>query len=122
MANLGLVAKPNQDVHRSNNAPGIPEDAPKSVIELFDVPDSDELRRIKQQSRLPLNEEDQKYIAKCLAEHGGDYTQIFRDTKGVNYMQHTESQLRKMGSRFLLLSEEQRKVEVPEKVKALVQS
>jgi hypothetical protein len=120
LANLGLLAKPNQDVQRANDAAQLPTKEDANVIELFDVPDSDELRRIKQSTRLPLKAEEQKYIARCMSKHGDDYTKIFRDIK-VNNMQHTETQLRKMGSRFLLLSDEQRRVDVPEKVKALVQ-
>ena len=117
LASLGLVAKPNQDVHRQNTAAAIPSETP-DVIEMFDIPDSDELKRIKSERRLPLSEEDQKYIAKCMSKHGDDYSKMFRDIK-TNYMQHTETQLKKMGSRFLLLTAEQRAVELPERVKRL---
>jgi hypothetical protein len=51
-----------------------------------------------------------------MAKHGDDFTAMFRDIK-VNNMQYTETQLRKMSSRFLLLDDEQRTVEVPQKIK-----
>ena len=88
-----------------------------AVVELFEVPDSDELGK-KKGKPIALNEEDQRYIAKCMAKYGDDYASMFRDIK-VNKMQHTEQQLRKMGARFLLLSAEQRLVDVPAKVKQL---
>jgi hypothetical protein len=37
-------------------------------------------------------------------------------------MQHTENQLRKLGARFLLLNQEQRIVEVPDRVKPLLEN
>jgi Ribosome biogenesis protein Nop16 len=107
LANMGLLAMPNQDVERPNNTPVVNADA--NVIELFDVPDTDTLavnRKVH-----PMPEEDQKYIAKCIAKHADDYGKIFRDIK-VNNMQYSEAQLRKMGARFLLLDSEQRKVEL----------
>ena len=109
LANMGLLAKPNQDVERPNNSPVVNTDV--NVIELFDVPDSDTLAANKKVH--PMPEEDQKYIAKCMAKHADDYGKIFRDIK-VNNMQYSEAQLRKMGARFLLLDTEQRKVELNE--------
>lgn len=87
-----------------------------TVIELYEVPDSDTLEARKKQR--PQSAEDQKYIARLLEKHGDDYTAMFRDIK-VNKMQHTETQLRKMASRFLLLDEEQRVVDVPDRIKAV---
>ncbi|VEU38623.1 unnamed protein product [Pseudo-nitzschia multistriata] len=118
LAAIGLVGNPNSDVRNTN-----PLQKPKAVtdvsaIELFDIPDSDELAEQKEK-RCPINEEDQKYIAKCMSKYGVDYGRAFRDIK-INYMQHTENQLRKLGARFLLLSSDQRIVDVPEKVKSLV--
>mmetsp|Transcript_18339 Transcript_18339/g.42081 ORF Transcript_18339/g.42081 Transcript_18339/m.42081 type:complete len:179 (+) Transcript_18339:167-703(+) len=118
LAAFGLVGNPNNDVRNTN-----PSHKPKAItdvsaVELFDVPDSDKLGQQKQK-RCPINEEDQKYIAKCMSKYGDDYAKAFRDIK-VNYMQHTENQLRKLGARFLLLSSDQRVVEIPEKVKGLV--
>ena len=113
LANMGLLAKPNQDVVRTNEAPTPNENV--NVIELFDIPDSDTLTKKEH----PMKPDDQKYIAKCMAKYGDDYGKAFRDIK-INVMQYTENQLRKMGARFLLLSPEQRRVEVSEKVKGLV--
>lgn len=123
LASMGLLARPNADIKNVNggkspSAPG-PANLDVSIVELFDVPDSDELRERKRGQRCPLTGDDQQYIAKCLAKHGDDYGKAFRDVK-VNCMQHTEMQLRKMGARFLLLSPEQRTVDVPERVLSLM--
>ena len=56
----------------------------------------------------------------CFTKHGNDYLKMFRDTKGVNRMQYTEGKLRKLGSRFLLLEDDQRHVPVPESLKSFV--
>jgi len=87
-----------------------------NIIELFDVPESD-VPTLRQ--RYPLVEEEEKYIARCMAKWGDDYTSMFRDIK-VNNMQHTEQKLRKLGARFLLLSNEQRRVPVPENIRDLL--
>lgn len=119
LACLGLLAHPNKaesstaitsrtKVESTAQAAG--------VIELFDVPESDEPSR---RSRFPLDKEEEEYIAKCLEKWGDNYTRMFRDIK-VNKLQHTEDKLRKMGSRFLLLSSDQRRLEVSEKVKNLL--
>lgn len=94
--------------------------APKKshVVELFDVPDSD---RPSRKTRFPLTQDEEEYIAKCMAKHGDNYKAMFRDIK-TNNMQHTEDQLRKMGSRFLLLNEEQRRVPVPSRLNPLLPS
>ncbi|KAL3943201.1 MAG: hypothetical protein SGBAC_002731 [Bacillariaceae sp.] len=113
LASLGLLAKPNQDIKRPNQSLDVSSDAP-SVIELFDIPDSDSMKVRKE---YPMEEDDQKYIAKCMKKHGTDYERMFRDHK-INKMQHTETQLRKMGARFLLLSAEQRTVDIPAKAQA----
>jgi hypothetical protein len=121
LANMGLVCKPNQDVKRSNNPLLLNKnkdaDTGENVVQLFDIPESDTMTTRKER---PLKEDDQKYIARCMSKHGDEYGKIFRDHK-LNTMQHTESQLRKMGARFLLLSSEQRVVDVPGKVKMLIQ-
>ena len=109
----------------------------KSIIQLFDIPDSDELNNKKK--RLPLNEEEQKYVVKCLKTYGKNcldsvinkssgttgtatsaaqtplntntddinYKKMFRDIK-INNMQYTEEKLRKMCTRYILLDPEQR--------------
>jgi hypothetical protein len=114
LASMGLLARPNQ--LESNNVNFPAPEKEESVVELFDVPDSDAPTR---RSKFPLDEEEEKYIAKCMAKHGDQYTKMFRDIK-INKMQHTEVQLRKMGARFLLLSPTQRRVEVPAKVQLLL--
>lgn len=117
MANMGLLAQPNAG---ATKAPAEGDSEVKKVItavELFDIPDSDVMG--KKTNKMPLSLDDQKYIAKCMSKYGEDYKKMFRDIK-VNKMQHTEEKLRKMGARFLLLSEVQRLVEVPNKVKNMV--
>lgn len=113
LANMGLLARPNQDVERVNNAPKVNTEA--NVVELFDIPDSDTIN--KKVHPMPID--DQKYIAKCMAKYADEYEKMFRDIK-VNNMQYTEAELRKMGARFLLLDGEQREIELPEKVKGLI--
>lgn len=88
-----------------------------SVIELFDIPDSD-VPTHKQ--RFPLNKEDEEYISKAMAKWGDDYIKMFRDIKGVNCLQHSEAKLRKLGSRYLLLSPSQRRCPIPENVRELL--
>jgi hypothetical protein len=124
---MGLLARPNGDVKNVNRsaASTSSSDHPSSdnnvsIVELFDIPDSDELREQKRKRRpCPLTVDDQKYIARILGRYGDDYAAAFRDVK-VNFQQHTELQLRKMGARFLLLGPEQRQVDVPERVRALM--
>lgn len=108
MRNIGLVAKPGaaQVVVGKDNC------SQNTVIQLYDIPDSDSL---KTKTRIVMSENDQRYIIKCMAKHGDDYVAMFRDIK-VNNMQYTETQLRKMASRFLLLDDEQRTVKVPQKI------
>lgn len=110
MKEMGLVSKPGQAVEKDSQE----TQQQNTVIELYEVPDSDVLEARKK--KRPQSAQDQKYIAKLLTKHGDDYTAMFRDIK-VNNMQHTEAQLRKMASRFLLLDEEQRVVDVPERIK-----
>lgn len=96
------------------------------AVELFDIPDSDKINGITMlpgktfaQRKLPVSIEDQKYIRKCLAKHGDDYSAIMRDIK-TNDMQYTKPKLKKMAARFYLLTEEQVKVEIPENVRHLM--
>mmetsp|Transcript_24121 Transcript_24121/g.67964 ORF Transcript_24121/g.67964 Transcript_24121/m.67964 type:complete len:180 (+) Transcript_24121:81-620(+) len=123
MANMGLVGKPNEIGLNHNNNNSTSSDSTTTrmnVIELYDVPDSDGLGKKKKKRHLPLSESEQKYMAKCMAKYGDDYGKMFRDIK-INNMQHTENQLRKMGSRFLLLDDDQLLVDVPGKVKTLME-
>mmetsp|Transcript_19797 Transcript_19797/g.49257 ORF Transcript_19797/g.49257 Transcript_19797/m.49257 type:complete len:178 (-) Transcript_19797:232-765(-) len=116
-AAIGLVGNPNSDMRNTNVSSKLAAVKNVSVVELFDIPDSDEMGQ--KEKRRPMSEDDQKYIAKCMSKHGDDYGRAFRDIK-INYMQHNENQLRKLGARFLLLSPEERLVDVPEKVKSLI--
>ena len=56
-----LLQDGDQELQQNNNNNN-------SIIQLFDIPDSDELNNKKK--RLPLNEEEQKYIVKCLKKYG----------------------------------------------------
>ena len=134
MANMGLQSAVNSSidaraaialaaVQKKDSNPS-PRDA--KAIELFDIPDSDNMTDITilpgktfAQRKLPVSIEDQKYIRKCLAKHGDNYHSMMRDIK-TNDMQYTEVKLKKMAARFFLLTQEQVKVEVPEKVRHLM--
>jgi len=119
LASFGLVAQPNKLPNPNKKPTGVAGADPSkrdAVIELFDVPKSD---KPSWRTRFPLTLEEEEYMAKCMTKYGDNYTKMFRDIK-VNNMQETEDKLRKMGSRFLLLTPEQRRVEVPEKVKTLL--
>jgi hypothetical protein len=96
--------------------PAVDLEKQASVVELFDVPDSDAPSRI---SRFPLDKEEETFIAGAMGKYGEEYIKMFRDLK-VNKMQYTENQLRKMGARFLLRAPQPRRVDVPEKVKPLL--
>merc|ERR1712226_427070 len=114
---MGLMALPN-DLNNSR-ASSTPVDKTESTpVELFDIPESDKPSR---RSRFPLDVEEEKYIAKCMKKHGENYPAMFRDIK-VNDYQHTESHLRKLGSRYILLAPHQRRIPVPEKVLPLLPS
>ena len=109
-----------------------PTDSSKA-IELFDIPESDQLNndskkeittlpgKTYSQRTLPVSVDDQKYIIKCLKKHGDDYTAMMRDIK-VNDMQHTSTKLRKMAARFYLLSEEHIRVDIPDNVRPLMKA
>lgn len=126
LIHLGLLANPNnKDVTTSTSNNNNPTNPKSTVIELFDVPDSDGLCRDPNKvKQFPLSLEDEQYMVQCMNRYGTEYIKMFRDIK-VNYMQHTEEKLRKLGSRFILLSPEQRRVtctEMPEKVQQLLAS
>ena len=118
MANLGLATQPNGEVaHRGNAVPPL-----RLVPSVFDVPDSDVIpKKTKSQSMLPVSVEDQQYMVKLLEKHGDNYEKMARDIKRNN-MQHSSHKLRKMGARFLLLSPEQLRVELPEGVESMMAS
>jgi Ribosome biogenesis protein Nop16 len=126
LLSLGLLANPNQKPTDSGNElqHGTTTTSSKPVIELFHVPDSDGICRDpnKVKSQFPLSLDEEQYMIKCLSRYGTNYTRMFRDIK-INAMQHTEDKLRKLGTRFLLLSNEQRHVttdQIPSKVQELL--
>jgi hypothetical protein len=110
---MGLLAHPN-DIHAASKLSL--SSAGKVSVALFDIPESDQLDKPK---RCPLSAEDQSYIARCMTRYGDDYVKMFRDTKTFNKMQYTESQLQKMGARFLLLTPEERTVDLPKNMEHL---
>lgn len=113
---LGLQSNPSSGT-QSTTTNATDEGEAKSthtVIELYEVPDSDTLEARK--CKRPQSSDDQKYIARLLEKYGDNYLKMFRDTK-VNNMQYTETQLKKMASRFLLLDDEQRVVDIPDRIK-----
>jgi Ribosome biogenesis protein Nop16 len=122
---LGLLANPNNTDTKATTNHSNSTVKTTTVIELFDVPDSDGLCRDPNKvKQFPLSLEDERYMIKCMNRHGTDYLKMFRDIK-INDMQHTEEKLRKLGSRFILLSPEQRRVpynDIPEKVQQLLAS
>ncbi len=125
--NLGLLNSPNQSItnsqdlnqHQQPLPSSTSDNQPCKAIELYDIPDSDTLRKIKNQGKLPVSVENQKYMVACFSKYGDDYKSMSRDIK-VNNMQHTEHHLRKLGARFLLLNASQRKVDIPEKVRDMM--
>jgi len=68
---------------------------------------------------LPVSIEDQKYMVRLFEKYGVEYGRMARDIK-VNDMQRTRRELEKLGEGFMGLTEGQRKVEVPEKIRHLV--
>ena len=136
MANLGLQACPNTSIvskpsvpkiigdlssatttaTESSSTDTIPNSNKSKAVELFDIPESDIIpKKTKAQRMLPVSINDQKYMIRLLTKYGTDYYKMARDIK-LNDMQHTESYLKKLGSRFCLLSETQRRVEIPDHV------
>jgi Ribosome biogenesis protein Nop16 len=101
LALMGLVTNVNGDSAVAFTNSSKSTDA--IAIDLFPVPDSDSMKK----DRLPMTEEDQEYIVKCMAKYGTDnYNAMFRDTR-TNNLQHTREKLEKMSARFLLLNSNQ---------------
>lgn len=132
MASMGLQTEVNSSIDaRANFALAnmkTDEKTKNAAIELFDIPQSDVMNensitmlpgKTFAQRKLPVSIEDQKYIRKCLDKHGDDYLSMMRDIV-TNDMQYTEAKLKKMAARFYLLSQEQLRVEIPEKVRHLM--
>jgi Ribosome biogenesis protein Nop16 len=129
LTNLGLVAHPNKKVSGgagcTHTSDGANETSNSSVtdnstiIELFDVPESDGFTRNNLRTKFPLDVEEEKYVVKCMGKYGDNYTSMFRDIK-INNMQHTEEKLRKLCTRYILLTNEQRRVDIPENVQNII--
>ena len=121
MSALGLESQVNGEMSQRGNVP-IPVSG-ASAVELFDIPESDNIipKKTKSSIMLPVSVEDQKYMVKLMERHGDDYDKMARDIKR-NDMQHSSHRLRKMGSRFLLLSDSQLRVELPENVEKMMAS
>lgn len=113
LRDMGLSVRPSKE--RSGRQKEEKPAESKNIIELYDIPESDEPK----QRRYPLDEEDEKYIAKCMAKYGDSYTTMSRDIN-LNNLQHTEAKLQKLGARYLLLTPEQRRIEVPDSVRPLL--
>lgn len=119
---LGLCSLPNNKIHNRGITNKDTEllNSECKAVELYDIPESDVIpKRTKSQIMLPVSIENQEYMAKCFTKYGNDYGKMAKDIK-VNNMQHNENQLRKLGARFLLLTESQLRVEVPDKIKHLM--
>jgi hypothetical protein len=121
MANLGLKSNLDDKTSCLSTYNSLLEPSSScKAIELFDIPDSDAFPEKKSDhGRLPVSIENQKYIVPLLAKYGNNYTSMARDIK-FNNMQHNENQLRKIGARFLLLNENQIRVDIPDGVKTLM--
>mmetsp|Transcript_37166 Transcript_37166/g.54693 ORF Transcript_37166/g.54693 Transcript_37166/m.54693 type:complete len:165 (+) Transcript_37166:99-593(+) len=108
---MGLQVDVNKDITRPDQVTG---ENSATAVELFNIPESGEFpKKTKARIMLPQSVADQKYIARLLAKHGRDYKKMERDIK-MNNMQHTETKLENMGTRFLDLSEKQRVVDLPD--------
>ncbi len=140
MANMGLQSEVNSaiDCRAAFALSHVGVVSERKAIELFDIPESDIMMRIDDnnndtgnnnittlpgktfaQRKLPVSIEEQKYIHKCLEVHGNDYKSMMRDIK-TNDMQHTDVKLKKMAARFYLLTKDQLRVDIPEKVSHLM--
>ena len=138
MANMGLQSEVNSaiDCRAAFALSHVGVVSERKAIELFDIPESDIMMRIDNnndtgnnittlpgktfaQRKLPVSIEEQKYIHKCLEVHGNDYKSMMRDIK-TNDMQHTDVKLKKMAARFYLLTKDQLRVDIPEKVSHLM--
>ena len=73
--------------------------------ELFQIPESDDLRSVDVNPRRrnqPMMEKDQKFIKKLINKHGTKYDAMARDMK-LNDRQLTAPRLEKLAARYLLI-------------------
>eukprot|EP00622_Pseudochattonella_farcimen_P003114 FR738215.1.p1 GENE.FR738215.1~~FR738215.1.p1 ORF type:complete len:166 (+),score=23.75 FR738215.1:72-569(+) len=110
---MGLAADPNGKrklVQRNERGGGLV--AGKALVkstvdpnELFQIPESDDLRSVDVNSRRrnqPMMEKDQKFIKKLINKHGTKYDAMARDMK-LNDRQLTAPRLEKLAARYLLI-------------------
>jgi hypothetical protein len=116
---LGLCTHINESNKTRTSSSSQPP--PPPLVELFTIPKPDDLSQSQKRSRrhCPLKLEEEQYMAKCLQKYGDDYPSMFRDIT-INDYQYTEDKLRKLGTRFLSLDPERRRVSVPENVQHLL--
>lgn len=118
MRNMGLA----HDVNRA--VKGLPGATPSSdhraqqtvKLELVDIPQSDDLSTGAQginERRSPMSEEKQKYVVKLMTKYGDDTDKMAKDIKR-NPQQFTSAKLKKMISRYNLLTDKQRLVPPPQ--------
>lgn len=106
MEALGLVSDVNKKPSENASARG-------EVLEIFDIPQTDDLTKLATNPRrTPLSGEKQKYIAKLIAKYGNDFDAMGRDTK-LNAQQLTAAKLEKMTAKFLALDQKHRTVPIP---------
>ena len=124
LRNLGLTALPNAGVNSRGR-----DEYTITTAQYGQTDDSDtnnnkfvDLYGTHKQATspyLPMSIEDHKYMSRCFSKYGLDYTKMSRDVK-VNDMQHVEHKLQKLGEKFIGLTEEHRRVDVPDSIKNLV--
>jgi hypothetical protein len=117
MAALGLSTNNTRDLLNNTNVEE-QEATSSKAVELYDIPDSDNIPKSTLRM-LPVSIENQGYMVKLFAKYGSNYKKMSMDIKLTN-MQHMETQLQKIGARFLLLNENQLRVELPDSVKELM--
>uniref|UniRef100_A0A7S2NXJ9 Nucleolar protein 16 n=1 Tax=Leptocylindrus danicus TaxID=163516 RepID=A0A7S2NXJ9_9STRA len=122
---MGLKSHTNlNDTANASTCPSSDGKGTKVAAQLFDIPESDVIpKRTKSDIYLPMSVNDQQYMARLFAKYGDDYKKMSWDIK-LNDMQHTKHKLKKMGSRYLLLSDQERAEQVtfPENVRHLAVS
>jgi len=83
----------------------------KSPSDLFKT----ELVEKQTKGKFTLSTIEQRYIGKLMMKHALNYKRMFWDKK-LNFMQHTETTLSKMGDTFLKLNDDNRVVPIPDNV------
>ena len=118
-AKMGLsTLTRDENIRQANPVDGGKLTKEETAIQVFDIPKDGIIPECRKHRswRLPLNENDQKYIAVLLEKYSTDYRKMFLDIK-INNKQLTETKLRSMAKSFFELNEKQRKVSVSDKVR-----